>query len=422
MEGEKDTMKNLTRFLTILLILALLLPVCAVAEESLPYMQQLTQNTYSSTAVLTTESYPEVCLTPYYFSSVFISEYKQPYFMHFPCPPNTFVADFEDDSVSFLDLENNYQYMYQALESYAYETFLNGCDVDEYILADGSDALAIYIEPDRYRAYALIGVPEIEKSTKLAVTFIGDSLRGRDEQVIIDALTEQITNEVARIKASLTVELADSYWTDGRYAGFNIISTNSTVGYGMTYTLPEGYVVTKLDDRDVSIAKVLGKNDALQVDFDIDTYSYVSYQVDEKPEDVITVTIDGAEYRIYTNWYNDEKIMSAYVDRVLSNAAGYSNDQPLYLTLHLDPDGSFEWTNTDALVADLKTIVAGVQITENLSNPDFRDATPYASAPAPAAQDAPAADEGWACPSCGETVTTNFCPNDGTAKPEEAAA
>lgn len=35
---------------------------------------------------------------------------------------------------------------------------------------------------------------------------------------------------------------------------------------------------------------------------------------------------------------------------------------------------------------------------------------------------APVADDGWVCPNCSETITTNFCPNDGTAKPAEDAA
>ena len=414
-------MKHLKLVVIALLTLALLLPLCASAEEGLPMIQQMTQNEYSSTAVLTTESYPEVCISPYVFSSAFISQYREPYFIHFPCPPNTFVADFETRTASFLDLENSYQYMYQALESYAYETFLNDCDVDEYILADGSDGLAMYINPDRYRAYALIGVPEIEKSAKLYISFIGDSLRGRDEQVIIDTLTEVITGEVARIRASMTVAPAEAYWSDGRYAGFNMISTSNTVGLGMSYTLPEGCYVTSIDDLDVSVAKVLGQDDAIVDTFKIGTYSYINSRVEEEPEHVITVTIDGAEYRIYSHWYNDEKILSANVDRVLSTEAGYSNDQTLYLTIALEPKGSFQWTSTDAMVAELKTIVAGVQITENASNPDFRDATPYAQTDIPAAQEEPVEDAGWVCPSCGETITTNFCPNDGTAKPEEAA-
>ena len=415
-------MNFLKRSLTVLLALALLVPLCAAAEE-LPYMALMSQDVYLSATLLTTESYPEIRISPYRFSSSFVSEYKEPYFMAFPCPPNTFVSDFNEYSASFLDLETPRQYVYYGQDGYSYENFLNNCDVDEYILADGSDKLAIYIEPDRQRANALIGVPEIDKSAKLQVVIIDNSLDNRSDEEIIAALTEQIQAEVARIQASMTVELADAFWTAGRYAGFNVASSSRyTKGLGLSYTLPEGYCITKLNGTDVSIAKVLGKNDAIQVDFDLDTYSYVSYKYEENPDSVVNVTIDGSDYRVYANWYNDQHIMSAYVDRVISTTAGSSQDQTMYWTLKLDLDGSFNFASTDDLVAELTTLVSGGQIVNDMTIANYRDETPYAAAPAPAAQEQPAADEGWVCPSCGETVTTNFCPNDGTAKPEEAAA
>lgn len=415
-------MKHLKLFLIALLTLSLLTPLCAVAEESLPYMALMSQDMYLATSLVTPESYPEVCISPYYFSSSFVSQYKEPYFIHFPCPANTFATSVDVDTAFFLNVAELRQYAYAAYDSYAYETFLNNCDVDEYILADGSDGVAMYINPDRTRATALIGMPEIEKSAKLEVLIIDDSLGNRSEQEVIDALTALITNEVARIKASLTVELADAFWTVGRYAGFNVASNSRyTEGLGLSYTLPEGYFITELNGTDVTIAKVLGKDDAIKVDFDLDTYSYVSYKYEEDPDSVVTVSIDGNEYRIWAHWYNDEKIMSAYVDRVISTTAGSSQDQTMYWTLDLDLDGSFEFTSTDALVAELTTLVSGGQIVTDMTIANYRDATPYAETAAPAMQDAPAADDGWVCPSCSETITTNFCPNDGTAKPEEAA-
>ena len=79
-------MKHVKLLTLALLILALALPMGAVAEEGLPFMQEMSQDIYISTTLLTTETYPEVCLSPYYFSSTFISQYDEPYFMHFPCP------------------------------------------------------------------------------------------------------------------------------------------------------------------------------------------------------------------------------------------------------------------------------------------------------------------------------------------------
>lgn len=44
----------------------------------------------------------------------------------------------------------------------------------------------------------------------------------------------------------------------------------------------------------------------------------------------------------------------------------------------------------------------------------------YTDEPAPVAvQSGDAPDGGWVCPECGDTVTSNFCSNDGTPRPEE---
>lgn len=412
-------MKHVKLLTLALLILALALPMGAVAEEGLPFMQEMSQDIYISTTLLTTETYPEVCLSPYYFSSTFVSQYDEPYFMHFPCPANTFAADVDAYSALFLDLPNLRQYVYVGQDGYSYENFLNKCDVDEYILADGSDGLAIYIAPDRRTAYALIGVPEIDKAAKLEVRITDDSLRGRGDQEVIDSISEQIKAEVARIQATMTVELAEKYWSDGKFAGFAV--ANSSNGLGMSYTLPEGYFITKISGTDVSIAKVLGKNDAIEVDFDLDSYSYVDYQAKENPDSVFTVTIDENDYRVYAYWYNEEYIMSAYVDRVIGVN---SYDQDIYLTLELDPEGSFKWTTADELVAELTNLLSGAQISEEVSLMSYRDATPYGETDVPAAQEEPAAeeapaeDDSWVCPTCNETRTGKFCSEDGTARPE----
>ena len=412
-------MKHLRNLVIAMLTLALLMPMVAMAEE-LPYMQALTQSAYINTLPLTTESYPEVCIAPNYFSSMFISQYNAPYFIHFPCPGNTYVVSFDEYSVSFIDFEQLRQYSYIAQSSYAYETFLDKCDVEEYILADGSNGVAMYINPDSRYARALIGVSGIAKSTKLEIRITDDSLRNKGAVEIIARLTEEIQNEVARVQASMTVELAERYWTDGTYAGFVVSNTaRNSEPVVLTYTLPAGYMIESMDDSDVTIVTVRGQRDALEVDFDMETYSYVNSKLEDEPEAVTTATIDGIEYRIYSHWYND-KILSAYVDRVISTTAGYSGEDTMYLTIHLDPEGDFEWTSIEALEADLATVVSGIQIVTGKSLPDYQSAAPYA-ANEPVVTEAHAGDDGWTCPTCGETVTSNFCPNDGTAKPEDAS-
>lgn len=372
-------MKNIKWFLILLLTLALF--ATAAAAEELPYLQQLSQNAYINAVLIDPACYPEVCIAPYYFSSMYLSNYSEPAFMKFPCPAGTFAASFDENSVVFLDLTYNRQYIYNGRDGYAYENFLNRCEDESNILADGSDGVAIYIEPSSQRANALIGVPEISRQAKLQVTLIDDSLRKKTDEEIAASLTEQIQAEVARIQASLTVETMPEYWTAGRFAGFKVISEDrGVVGLSLTFTLPEGYEIIKVDNTDVTIAKVLGERNGLEIAFDLETYSYVNSKQEENPDSVTTVTIGDADYRVYPNWYNDEKILSAYVDRALSNTAGYSGEDTYYLTIYLDPDGDCEWATMDDLVEELTEIINGVVIEEGQSKADYRESAPYAAA------------------------------------------
>lgn len=430
-------MKHLKTSLAMMLAFALLAMSCAAFAEGLPYMQQLGEKTYSSsTVLLSTESYPEVCISPYYFSSTYISQYKPPYYVHFPCPADTLAVEFDEYSCSFINMEYGRQYIYAMQDSAAFETFINNAEKDEYILDDGSSGAAIYLDPDDYQANALIAVKEIDKSTKLQILFYDPSLRNKGEQQVIDALTAQITDEVARIRASISVDLMNDYWSKGRYAGFTQICTDSSVdGLVMTYTLPADYMITDMSRSYSGIANVRGVDNGLTVDFYMGTYSYVEYMQEEEPESVTTVEIDGNEYRVYANWseYSVPHIISVDVDRTLAENVGYSGDDKLYLTLDFSTSGNYQWTSMEAFEADLTKIVSGIQIEFGADIPDYRDASTYtgsgssATAAAPVldvpSADAPAAptSEAWTCPSCGsENNGGKFCSNCGTPRPAEA--
>ena len=135
------------------------------------------------------------------------------------------------------------------------------------------------------------------------------------------------------------------------------------------------------------------------------------------------------EYRIYTRWNDDhDKIYSCYADRVVAEDAGFSGDTTLYMTLHIAPDGDFEWTSEDALLEDLKTVVSGAQLDFGQSIPDYHSAEPYPAVAAPETGNGAApADSGeasaqttgdsWTCTSCGtENSSGNFCSNCGAAR------
>ena len=87
-------MKHLKLLAIVLLAVALLLPLCAEADDGLPYMEQIWPKDKNDRMLMTPESYPEVCLTLDYFPNCFINASSEPYLIHFPCPTNTFVEDF----------------------------------------------------------------------------------------------------------------------------------------------------------------------------------------------------------------------------------------------------------------------------------------------------------------------------------------
>lgn len=370
-------MKHLKPTLALLLSLVTLATACAATAEGLPYMEQLSQDLYFNTSLLTTDSYPEVCVSPYSFSGMYIGQYDKPYFIRFACPPNTFAVAFSEYSVSFVDMDCGYQYIYIGQDGCSYESFLDDCDDDEYILADGSEGFAMYIEPDGGRAFALLSAAEIEETAKLEIRVSDSSLDSEDRQLVIDALTAMIRDEVSRVQSTMTTERMDSYWTDGRYAGVTIISTTrNSHGITMTYTLPDGYFITNVDSETFSIVSIEGKDIATTVHFALDNYSYVNSKLENEPENVTTATIDGVEYRIYSHWNND-KILTAYVDCVISTTVGYNANEPLYLIMDIDPEYGAEWNSVEDVKATLATIVPGIRINCDQTVTDSRDANPY---------------------------------------------
>lgn len=422
----------------LLLALALLFTVSAQAEDA--YMRQINQTRYVNTLFITPESYPQVCLAAYYPSILYSSSFKkEPLFASFSQPENTAIASFDMDSCFLLNEDENIQYNYQLIDNYSFETLLNKCDNDAYIIFDGSDKKAAYLAPDSARAYGLISVPEIAKGAKLYISiYLGGMGRSVSIEKQVERLTQVITQEVNRVEAEIQVTRMDPHWSVGRYTGLKMLSLE----YGdqmLVFDFPE--VTAKCDDGTPATAQLFpislddnrfegyvcfNQASGLQVDIEMGTYSYVEYQKEENPKEVHSVTMsNGAVFDVYAYGLADGSSTMVYASHILARDAGYDRDRNYYLTIELHGN-SVKWTSVEEIAATLESIVSSM----GFANPDDDPYVPSAAPAAPAApaasaaSAAPAAEDknAWACPGCSTENTGNFCANCGTKKPEDNGA
>lgn len=397
------------KWYALLLVLALLLASVPAGADSLPYMRQVEQTVFPySGPVLTTESYPEVCLSPYMLTKTYVNQDKEPLFACFPCPANTLMKTFAQQHAHFLDLTAKLRYHYEMEENASFESFLSECADKSQILADGSEGYALYLNPQNNEAYALIVVKEIAPDAGLRIELTGNMDDNLSDEERVAPLTEWAQGEVQRVMSSLTVQRMDTPWSTNRYQGVSLLSTR-VPGDILTYTLPETIQIPGLPDPTVFInwvnkdsfclCALFGDAKTMLIVTKIDTFSKVEHQRASAPDSVFTVTMpDGTSYDVYMDWspYNNT-CDTAYVSRPI----GTYNEKPLYLTLEVDLY-RLAWTSAEELTAHLQTILAGLELTSGNAVPMADSAAPYASATAametPMLTEAPAAPEQAAAP------------------------
>ena len=363
--------KKMKKLLALLMSLMLLCGIAAAnAEAELPYLETVDQDMYINQTLLTAESYPQVCISPFSAYSLFESTYDEPWYVTFPCPEGAQCNEFSVDSASFLDVNNAYQYYYQATDSYSYETFLNKCEDESNIILDGSDKAAAYISPDHGNAYALLGLDEIKRGAKLYVSVSMDLYRKLPEDSRAQTLTDFIKAEVERLQANMTCAVNNKFWTVDACKGVKLYSV-SIPGMTLVQDLPASIdfhfdgetfsakpFITRVDGQEFTVyAAAEDRSKSVRIQAEINSYSYVFYNREASEYTMVTLD-DGSEWGLYVANDKEGKPYSVYASRVLSA----KDDKTLYFTYQLTVgQGGMVWADLDAFKADLNTLAQTLQ-------------------------------------------------------------
>ena len=363
--------KKMKKLLALLMSLMLLCGIAAAnAEAELPYLETVDQDMYINQTLLTAESYPQVCISPFSAYSLFESTHDEPWYVTFPGPEGAQCCDFSADSCGFLDVDNAYSYSYHAVDSYSYETFLNKCPDENNILLDGSDKIAAYINPDYGSAFALFGLDEIKRGAKLYVSVSMDLYRKLPEDSRAQTLTDFIKAEVERLQANMTCAVNNKFWTVDACKGVKLYSV-SIPGMTLVQDLPASIdfhfdgetfsakpFITRVDGQEFTVyAAAEDRSKSVRIQAEINSYSYVFYNREASEYTMVTLD-DGSEWGLYVANDKEGKPYSVYASRVLSA----KDDKTLYFTYQLTVgQGGMVWADLDAFKADLNTLVQTVQ-------------------------------------------------------------
>ena len=361
------------KLIAVLLVLMQLCSVAACAEEALPWLETEDQDAYYSTTLLTVESYPQVCISPFSSYQLFSRGSTEPWYVTFPAPAGARCAEFGVDNCHFLDFENNRQISYQATDNYSYETFLNKCENEDNIILDGSDKVAAYINPDRGSAYALLGLDEIKRGAKLYISISQNNYRKVEENELAQLLKDVITAEASRVRENMVCTQSEKFWTDGAFRGVKLFSY-SLPGLKPAQDLPE--ISFHFDGTEFTakpfVVRVSGeKFEALATDNagitvtveeEISSFSYVFYNREESEYTMVTMD-DGSEWGVYVSNENNGKPYSVYASRLLSEKDKRGNDSLLYFNFQVSASGSnLYWTDLNAFIEDLKVLIQNLSL------------------------------------------------------------
>ena len=294
--------------------LALSLSVSALAQ---PAAVDVTRQSVRGNATFTRESYDTVWITPVFDDHILTQVNPETYparFLTFGAPENGCLIKYTYDESSFLNHDALLGYYYFAYDRASFELFLEKAE-PEHIVKDGLDGVAIYMQPDSRRAYAMIDLKaQFGGTAKLEIVLIDHS-----GDVSVEQLQQLIEREVERVQAEMMVEEPGHFWSEGRFASVEIAADRDPWS---AVVRVEDLTVTRIEGNKL-VTKTADDRSAYSTEIAVDGYSYPHNN--EEAEDAVLA--DGTPYRRYVGEY------TGYASFTLSADGKYG---PVYLTFKID--------------------------------------------------------------------------------------
>ena len=356
------------KLLALTLALVLALGVLACAEE-LPYLHQLVAENYSNVLLLPKELCPTVWLSNGSSSWLFVwGYYSRSTYFTFPSPEGMLCNEFQPNYASFVNDDEAIQYSYQVFDEYSDERLFNKCSDKKYIIFDGSDGIAAYIDLEREEADAVICLDGISAKARLYVRLMYNFSSTDTAARRTEVLTSAAKTELPRIRSQIryhSMSGASDYWTYNAFAGFLSpslefgdfgihfdLSTQLTRRLGsMTQSAP--LFVAEMDDNKYTMFAEFEAGVSIQVTLNLETYSYVVDSIKkDSPGEVFTLADkSGNIFECYASGYKnlDNKLEYSHLKTslLLSDKAGYYANKNYYLNIDFDLYG-FKFSDNEA--------------------------------------------------------------------------
>ena len=292
----------MNKLLSILLIVMLALGMSCVALSEAPAANSLnaiSENVRNNTS-FTVESYPDVWITPVFAEYIIGKNDPEKYpakFLTFAPLEGTRLMDMRYDSVQMLDNDKLIVYNYFAYDRYAFELFLEKAEPGN-IVKDGSDGVAIYIQPDSRRGRALIDLKEQFGGTS-KMEIIVDSY---DRDIKTDELQTMIEAETERVQTEMKLVDLEGYWSENVYQSITLIADRDPVSVTIN---TEGLTVVKLDSNQLTTQAFVKERTVMETQIELDSYSYAYSKAEDGDEAAKDDTLaDGTPYKVYNSDYS----------------------------------------------------------------------------------------------------------------------
>lgn len=301
-----------SNILAILLIAVLCAPALADGID-------VRRETVRGNATFTKDSYPAIWITPVYDDHIIAQVDAEKYparFLTFAPPEGGCLTKYAYDESDFLNHDQLMSYYYFAYDRASFELFLEDAE-EANIIKDGSDGVAMFVQPDSRRARAMIDLKQQFGGTAKLCIILDDHSRDITEA----QLRELIQAETERVQAEMKLEEPGRFWSEG---AFNSVQIQADRDPFSAIVDVAGLTVTRIEDGKV-VTKVADGRGTKSTEIAIDGYSYPH----NKMEAVEGTLKDGTGYLGYNSEY------TGYATFTLAEDGQYG---PVYLTFKIDAE------------------------------------------------------------------------------------